>query len=127
VNLVTRIAIVAVALVAGGWLAVQERAARAEQELTSIAFENGDPAGYEDLLETDRRLNPDRRADLFEGVILGRAGDFRGAVAAIRRVTRAEPENIEAWGLLVSAAERVDPVLADEARRRARELAPPIR
>jgi predicted Zn-dependent protease len=106
---------------------VQERAASAEQGLTKIAFENANLAEAPSLLAADRRLNPDHRADLFEAVILGRQGDFRGAVAAIQRVTRAEPENIEAWGLLASAAKRTDPALAATAQARARELSPPVR
>jgi predicted Zn-dependent protease len=122
-----RILLVLVALTAGSWLALQERAASAEEGLTKIAFENGDLAGAQRLLSADRRLNPDHRADLFEAVILGRQGDFRGAVVAIQRVTHAEPENIEAWGLLASAAKRTDPALAARARQRARELSPPVR
>jgi Flp pilus assembly protein TadD len=121
-----RIVLIVAAVLAGGWLATQVRAARAENELTAIAFENerGDTAA---LLAADRLLNPDRRADLFEGVILGRTGDFPGAVRAIQRVTSAEPENIEAWGLLASAAKRTDPELAAKADATARRLAPPVR
>jgi Flp pilus assembly protein TadD len=121
-----RIVLIVAALLAGGWLATQVRAARAENHLTKIAFEDGrgDSAA---LLSTDRFLNPDTRPDLFEGVILGRRGDFPGAVRAIRRVTAAEPENIEAWGLLASAAKRSDPELAAEAAATARRLAPPVR
>jgi len=122
-----RIVLILAALLAGAWLATQARAARAEQELTKIAFENQDPADAPSLLEADRLLNPDRRPDLFEGVILGRRGDFPGAVAALRRVTRAEPENVEAWALLASAAKRTDPRLAAEAAATARRLAPPVR
>jgi predicted Zn-dependent protease len=122
-----RIVLIVAALLAGAWLITQTRAAQAEQQLTKIAFENGDPANAQQLLATDRRLNPDRRPDLFEAVILGRKGDFKGAVALIGKVTQAEPENIEAWGLLASAAERVDPKLAAEARARARALSPPVR
>jgi hypothetical protein len=121
-----RIVLIVAALLAGAWLVTQARAARAEDQLTKIAFEDGrgDTAS---LLAADRLLNPDRRPDLFEGVILGRAGDDRGAVAAIQRVTTAEPENIEAWGLLASAAKRTDPRLAARAAAAARRLAPPVR
>jgi predicted Zn-dependent protease len=121
-----RIALIVAALLAGAWLAVQTRAARAEEQLTTIAFEQGDPSDAQRLLKTDRLLNPDHRPDLFDGVILGKRGDFRGAVAAIQRVTRAEPENIEAWGLLASAAKRTDPALAARARATARKLSPPV-
>ena len=121
-----RIVLVLAALLAGAWLVTQTRAARAEDQLTKIAFENGrgDTAA---LLSADRLLNPDRRPDLFEGVILGKDGDFKGAVAAIERVTTAEPQNIEAWGLLASAAKRTDPRLAAQARATARRLSPPVR
>ena len=122
-----RILLIVAALTAGAWLAVQERAARAEEKLTGIAFENQDPRDAQALLKADRRLNPDQRPDLFEGVILGKQGDFRAAVAMFERVTRAEPENIEAWGLLASAAQRVDPALAARAKARARALSPPVR
>ena len=122
-----RVLLVVLALITGGWLVVQERAASAEEGLTKIAFENGNLADAQRLLAADRRLNPDHRADLFEAVILGRHGDFRGAVTAIQRVTSAEPENIEAWGLLASAAKRTDPALAAQAQKRARELSPPVR
>jgi predicted Zn-dependent protease len=122
-----RIVLIVAALLAGAWLVVQTRAARAEEQLTKIAFEDGDPAHAQRHLDADRLLNPDRRAGLFEGVILGRRGDFPGAIAAIQTVTRAEPENIEAWALLASAARRADPALAREAQAKARELAPPVR
>jgi Flp pilus assembly protein TadD len=122
-----RIALIVAALLAGTWLAVQTRAARAEQQLTAIAFENGNLNDAPTLLKADRLLNPDHRADLFEGVILGRRGDFPGAVAAFGRVTTAEPENIEAWGLLASAAKHTDPALAARAQATARRLSPPVR
>jgi Flp pilus assembly protein TadD len=122
-----RIVLILAALLAGAWLATQARAARAENRLARIAYEGRNLAEAPTLLEADRLLNPDTRPDLFEGVILGHRGDFAGAVAAIRRVTRAEPENIEAWGLLASAAKRADPRLAAEAAATARRLAPPVR
>jgi Flp pilus assembly protein TadD len=122
-----RIVLIAAALLAGTWLTIQARAARAENQLTTIAFAKGDLDDAQRLLKADRLLNPDRRPDLFEGVIDGRRGDFPGAVAAFRRVTTAEPENIEAWGLLASAAKRTDPQLAARAQAEARKLSPPVR
>jgi predicted Zn-dependent protease len=121
-----RIVLIAAALLAGAWLTTQVRAARAENRLTTIAFENGNLNDAQRLLKADRLLNPDHRADLFEGVILGKRGDFPGAAAAIERVTTAEPENIEAWGLLASAAKRTDPALAARAQATARRLSPPV-
>jgi hypothetical protein len=127
-----RALIVLLALAAGGWLGVQERAAHAEQELEAIAFdpgrtlETGAVARAEDLLRADRRLNPDRRPDLYEAVVLGRAGRTPEAIAVLRRTVAAEPENLEAWALLARAARTEDPALAARARARQRELAPPV-
>ena len=127
-----RVLIVLLALVAGGWLAVQERAAHAEAQLDAIAFASsgapgpGEVARAEDLLRADRRLNPDRRPDLYEAVVLGRAGRTRDAIAVLRRTVAAEPENLEAWALLARAALSQDPALAARARARQRALAPPV-
>ena len=127
-----RVLLVLLALLAGGWLVVQERAARAESELEAIAFDPGGAPGpepvarAEDLLRADRLLNPDRRPDLYEAVVLGRAGRTREAIAVLRRTVAAEPENLEAWALLARAARTEDPALAARARARQRELAPPV-
>jgi Flp pilus assembly protein TadD len=122
-----RIILIVAALLAGGWLATQVRAARAESELTKVAFADTHRGDVPDLLDADRLLNPDRRPDLFAGVILGRQGDYEGAVRALQTVTTAEPQNIEAWGLLAAAAKRTDPGLAAEAAATARRLSPPVR
>ena len=127
-----RALIVVLALLAGGWLAVQERAAQAEGDLEAIAFRPGGAltpgtvAHAEDLLRTDRRLNPDRRPDLYEAVVLGRAGRTREGIALLRRAVAAEPENLEAWALLARAARTEEPALAARARARQRERAPPV-
>jgi Flp pilus assembly protein TadD len=127
-----RVLIVVLALLAGGWLAVQERAAHAEGELNAIAFGPGgaldEPtvARADDLLRADRRLNPDRRPDLYEAVVLGRAGRTKEAIAVLQRAVAAEPENLEAWALLARAAQTEQPALAARARARQRELAPPV-
>lgn len=127
--MLARALLLVAALAVGGWLLVQERAARAESELTHLAFATKGPvdaAHVRSLLATDRRLNPDHRSDLFEGVLLARDGRPGAAVAALRRAVAAEPENVEAWALLASAAARQDPALATRARARVRALAPPV-
>jgi hypothetical protein len=123
--MVARVLLVVAALAAGTWLVVQERAARAEERLIEVAFESqGVPPASADLLATARRWNPDRRPDLFEGVIQARRGDTAGVIATLRRVTQQEPANLEAWGLLRSAASDSNPELAQQARERARALSP---
>jgi predicted Zn-dependent protease len=123
-----RIVLIVLALAAGGWLFLEERAVRAQTQLTRIGFEGkGDPARAPALLATARRLNPDRRPDLFEGVVLARQNKIPQAIAAIRKATTAEPENLEAWALLASVAQRSDPKTAAEARAHTRALAPPLK
>lgn len=130
--MLVRVALVALALLAGGWLAVQERVARAEAELTEIAFHtrgalSAEQVGRADeLLRIDRRLNPDRRPDLYEGFLLGLQGRHREAVALLRETVRDEPRSLEAWALLAQSAAKVDPELTAAARARARELAPAV-
>ena len=125
-------AVVVVSVLAGGWLAVQERAAVAEREVDALAYlttgklSEAQLSEGRELLRVARRLNPDRRPDLYEAVLLGRAGRPRAAVALLRRVVADEPESVEALGLLAAAAERVDPPLAARARARLRTLSPPV-
>ena len=129
---IATLAVMAVGLPAAGWLAVQERAADAERKLDALAFDSSGEVGEaqlregRELLRTARRLNPDRRPDLYEAVLLGRAGRKPEAVATLRRVVAAEPENVEAWGLLAAPATGADPSLAARARARLRNLSPPV-
>jgi predicted Zn-dependent protease len=122
-----RILLVALALLAGGWLVVQERAARAEQRLTQLVFESDAPIPADEadrLLDQARRLNPDRRPDMFEAVVRNRQGRTAEAIAALERVTGREPENIDAWGLLTTITKQHDPELARRAREQVRRLSP---
>ena len=130
--ILVRATLVAVALVAGAWLAVQERGAVAEEELTRIAFDTegrldaAQRRRIAELLPAHRRLNADRRPDLIEAFLLLRDGRDREALAILRDTVRAEPDSVEAWALLARAASRTDPPLAARARARVRELAPPV-
>lgn len=132
VTIAARLLLVALAVLAGGWLLVQERAARAEGRLAVLAFQTRGELTPEQvrrgeaLLRADRRLDPDRRPDLYEAVLLGRRGRTAEAVAVLRDTVRAEPENLEAWALLARSAAQVDPRLAAAARARAWALAPPV-
>lgn len=48
------------------------------------------------------------------------------ALPRLRSVVKREPENYEAWVLLVQTARTVDPATAARARARARRLSPPV-
>jgi hypothetical protein len=125
--MVARVALLVLAVVVVGWLGVSISSSGAQDELIRLGFRIGpapDRARIQELADRGRVLSPDRRVDLAEGVALQRANDTAGAIAAFERAARAEPESIEAWALLARVA---DPQRAAEARRRVRELAPPVR
>jgi Flp pilus assembly protein TadD len=132
VALAARIALGLVALLLAAWLAVEAIGADAETEVRSIAFAGTAPsaaarARADTLLTRVERLNPDQRPELYRAVLQAREGDRRGALRTLQAATRAEPQNLEAWALLASAARGYDAPLAARATARARELAPPVR
>jgi predicted Zn-dependent protease len=124
------LAVTAVAI--AGWLALQAVGAHGDAEVTRITLSERTPTAQEraralELIDRMERLTPDRRPQQLRGLVAYRAGDMRRAAAIFHGLTRAEPENLQAWALLARAAERYDPSLAAKARARARELAPPVR
>ena len=128
-RMAARILILVLALAGAGFLAVQERGARAADRLTGAALIAPDPAALPaaaKLERTARRLNPDTQPALDLAIVEARAGPLRGRRRADRRVTRAEPRNARAWTLLCTVAKRYDSDLAGRACARLRALVPPI-
>jgi hypothetical protein len=131
--MIARIAVVGAAVVAIAWLATGLHAADMEQRGTNIgASQPGQfsvPKAREAsrFYERSRRFNPDTRPILLEANLLTffREGNER-ALALAREVTRREPDNVNAWAIVTSMASRLDPPLAVRARRRIRELSPPV-
>jgi hypothetical protein len=126
-GMVVRVALLIVAVAVTAWLVVSIGSVRAQDEVLALGVRIGshpDRRHVHELADRARLLNPDQRVELSEAVALARAGDRAGALRAVQRATRAEPENIEAWALMQRYA---DGELAAEARRRVRELAPPVR
>lgn len=122
------LAAVAVACLAVlGWWAYASLLEKRAQRISDAPFRVTDPrqaADAERKLERASKLNPDRRPDLARGQLLYRAGRLREAVRVLGRLTRDEPESVEAWGLLALAAREVDPARARAARARVLELNP---
>jgi hypothetical protein len=122
----------AVLLVAGaGGLAVAEHGARAEDELTALAFARGsvragDLARGVRLAGDARRLDPGTRPDEILAVLEIRAGRDRAATQRLLRAARREPENSHLWGLLARSAQQADPAVAANAVRRLARLVPPV-
>ena len=134
------VAIAAVAVLA--WLAIMYRDARLQAEGVRLA---GQVRGRADLERADagfraaKLLNPDTTPDLSRALLsygAGRAGD---GIAGVEGVLRREPENVVAWGVLLTmtrdrdrraaaraaaARRRLDPVGARAATRRGRSAPP---
>ena len=118
-----RVATIAVALVALAWLGVMERNTRLQAEGVEAAGER-DVARADGDFRAARLLNPDtlpdiRRAFLFQG-----SGRSEDAVAVLEDVVRREPENVNAWGLLLAVARDADPAAAERAQEALRGLDP---
>jgi hypothetical protein len=127
-----RAALALAALAVAAVLVVQAVGARADAELSRLVLSPSQPtaarlAGGRTLLARARRLTPDTRPDVLGGLLRLRAGDTRGALAALRGVVRREPENLEAWALIARLAQGQDAALEATARSRVRALAPPVR
>jgi hypothetical protein len=56
------------------------------------------------LLDSASVLNPDRGVDLLRGQLALQLGRHRQTQRIVSRVTRAEPDNLDAWLLLARAA-----------------------
>jgi Flp pilus assembly protein TadD len=124
-----RLLVLALALAAIGFLAVQERGARAADRVTAFALTRPDAAAVREagaLERTARRLSPDTAPSLDLGIVESRAGRYATAGARFAAVAREEPENVRAWTLLCLVAPRYDSGSAATACARARALAPPV-
>ena len=124
-----RVLVAALALALAGFLAVQERGARAADRITGTALADPNPQRLAEAtsdLATAERWNPDTTPALDLAIAEARAGRYPQAGARIVAVTRQEPENARAFQLLCSVAKRYDSDLAATACARVRVLAPPV-
>jgi predicted dehydrogenase len=127
--MLARVLLAVLALAGAGYLAVQERGARAADRITGAALVDPDPARLAAArrdLPVAERWNPSTAPALDLAIVEARAGDYEAAGARILAVTRAEPENARAFQLLCGVAERYDSGLAATACARVRDLAPPV-
>jgi Flp pilus assembly protein TadD len=124
-----RLLVLVLALAGTGFLAVQERSARAADRITGTALGKPGAAAVREaqaLERIARRLSPDTQPTLDLGIVESLAGLYGAAGERFSRVARAEPENVRAWALLCLAAPRYDSGSAVRACARARALAPPV-
>ena len=127
----TRIALLAVAVIACAWLALGIRQVHDQQEAIRLA-NNPNPttaqvARMQRLLDSAEELNPDMLPEVTRAQLALRRADGKAAERTLLAVVRREPDNIDAWNLLAIATAGRNPPLNRRARKRVRELAPPSR
>jgi predicted Zn-dependent protease len=114
------------------WLAAGLRAARLAVDGRAVAMAPAGPLApgrVDEALDRLRRAadtTPDKDPDADRARLLDRLGREAEAIAILRGLTRAQPENAAYWAALGAAASTRRPRLAAEARARLRELAPPV-
>ena len=127
--MISRAAVVLLAVAVAAWLALGLRNARLEQrglELSQSGAAARTPALAREadrLLRDSETLNPDPTPTLYRGGLALRLGRPEQAVTLLRDVVSEEPENLDAWSLLATAATLArDQPLAREALLRTRLL-----
>jgi hypothetical protein len=117
-----------VARVACAWFGLGAHQAIDSSRAAAIVAEGGriSPAASRRAVALARgadTLNPDREVDILRAAALLERGDGAGARQILTSVTRAEPQNLEAW-LWLARASAGDPKLVLAALRRVRALEP---
>jgi predicted nicotinamide N-methyase len=123
--------LLAAAVVVCAWFALGAVQTHDEDRATTLVdrFSTPSPAltaRILSMLSTAGTLNPDRNIELLRSEALTRAGRKAAGIAAARSVTRAEPQNVDAWVVLDFAAGSIDPALSSLARAQEQKLAPPV-
>ena len=125
--MIARVGLGLVAAVVLAWLVIMLRDARLAAD-GQEAFVHVRHPGAVARGERDYRraqfLNPDTDPTLFRAFFAEGRGDWRRSLALALRVTREEPDNLRAWGGVLSAAQGRDPRRVAEARAAARRLNP---
>jgi hypothetical protein len=128
---VTRAVAAVAALVVAAWFALgvsQSTGANAARDRLEDFRRPSDAAATRtaELLDRAGRLNPDRAVDLLRARLALQRGDAGAATRVALGVARAEPANLEAWGIVALVNERRDPALGARARAQLRRLSPPV-
>ena len=126
-----RVVTIAAALAVAAWFALGVSQSTGANAARDRLADLGRPSAAaaqrtSDLLDRAGRLNPDRGVDLLRARLALQRGDAAGATRTALRVVRAEPANLEAWGVIALVNERRDPALAARARAALRRLSPPV-
>jgi predicted Zn-dependent protease len=120
---VSRVVVVAVAVAVLAWLAAMERDVRVLASGTAAAGRR-DVAAAERDFRSARTLNPDMTPDLRRAFLYQATGRRDEAAALLEDIVRREPDNLPAWGLLLTFTRESDPATAQRARAAVRRLDP---
>jgi hypothetical protein len=120
---VTRVAVIAVAVVAIAWLGVMERDTRRLARGVDAA-QRHDIAVADADFRAARTLNPDTAPDLNRSFLYERTARHAQAAAVLEDVLRREPDNLTAWGLLFAFTKNHDRATAERALAARRRLDP---
>ena len=128
-DLIARVLLAALALGAIAWLALSFRNAVLLDDAFDVAATPGVPPeridDALDLTERGETLNPDRaHVWRLRAVLQRRSGRPDLAIETMKRSTRSEPENADAWAELAQLTRDIDPELSAEARERWAALDP---
>jgi hypothetical protein len=126
--MVSRLTLLAIAILALAWLGVLWRDHRIVDELSPDLIGNRGLSAREFESNAHRLgdaglLNPDPTWRLNRGLALIKR-DPRRAARDLKRVVASEPDNVTAWKILYVAARRFDRRLTARARTRIRQLDP---
>jgi hypothetical protein len=105
-----RLILATVSIVAIAWFVLGARQAREISDATSIVQGSSVSAPQArqagQMLDAAATLDPDRQVQLLRAVLESQLNHYARARSIVEQVTRAEPDNIVAWDLLVQLAGR---------------------
>lgn len=126
----SRIALTVLVVAVLAWVGIGLRNAMLESDAAGLVGSSAATASSERLAEARdaylraAELSPDTAPEVRAAGIANFTGKPREALAILRGVVSREPENLDAWLLIASAADRIDRPLAERARARVRSLSP---
>jgi predicted Zn-dependent protease len=132
-NVIARIALVAVALVVAAWFGLGWYQDKQTQKATAlVAGGNRLPASQakeaRSALDSAGTLNPDRAVSVLRGELAIDQGDYVHAIRILSGVTASEPLNLTAWAELgIAAAKSGDHALLAVAGRHVAILIPRVK
>ena len=121
--MIARVAVAGVAVAVIAWLGVMERDARLLARADHAAQARDYAAADRDLRDADT-LSADTTADLRRAFLAQATRRGDEARALLEDVVRREPDNLTAWGLLLTFSREADPAAAERARAQIRRLDP---